>query len=60
MAEQRPPVSVAVRFLYMLYDWVNSPWTQPLPGNLYFVDTVFYGRTKTPSVCRSKISLYAV
>ncbi|XP_060585547.1 rab3 GTPase-activating protein catalytic subunit-like [Ruditapes philippinarum] len=31
VADPRPPVSVAVRFLYMLYDWVNSPWTQPLP-----------------------------
>lgn len=31
MSDPRPPVSVAVRFLYVLYDWVNSPWTQPLP-----------------------------
>ncbi|XP_053386615.1 rab3 GTPase-activating protein catalytic subunit-like [Mercenaria mercenaria] len=31
VADPRPPVSVAVRFLYGLYDWVNSPWTQALP-----------------------------
>ncbi|KAL4221433.1 Rab3 GTPase-activating protein catalytic subunit [Mactra antiquata] len=31
VADPRPPVSVAVRFLYELCDWVNSPWSQPLP-----------------------------
>ncbi|XP_052812233.1 rab3 GTPase-activating protein catalytic subunit-like isoform X2 [Mya arenaria] len=31
VVDHRPPVSVAVRFLYMLYEWVNAPWSQPLP-----------------------------
>ncbi|XP_052237519.1 rab3 GTPase-activating protein catalytic subunit-like isoform X2 [Dreissena polymorpha] len=31
VVDPRPPVSVAVRFLYMLNEWVNSPWSQPLP-----------------------------
>lgn len=27
-----PPVSVSVRFTYVLQDWVNSPWPQGPPG----------------------------
>ncbi|KAK3589406.1 hypothetical protein CHS0354_020737 [Potamilus streckersoni] len=32
--ERRPPVFVTVRFMYVLQDWINSPWTQSLPGSV--------------------------
>ncbi|KAL3864829.1 hypothetical protein ACJMK2_006481 [Sinanodonta woodiana] len=32
-ADRRPPVYVTVRFMYVLQDWINSPWTQSLPGS---------------------------